>query len=33
MGKMVARQFTENQDIIQVDDHEAVKKVKKYLMH
>ena len=30
---MVAKQLTEHQDIIQVYDHEAVKKVKKGLIH
>ena len=33
MGKMVAKQLTEHQDIIQVYDHKAVKKVKKNLIH
>ena len=33
MGKMVAKQLTEHQDIIQVYDHEAVKKIKKRLIH
>ena len=33
IGKMVCKQLNENQDIIQVYDHEAVKKVKKGLIH
>ena len=33
MGKMVTKQLTEYQDIIQVDSHEVVKKVEKCLIH
>ena len=33
MGKMVAKQLAEHQDIIQVYDHKVVKKVKKRLIH
>ena len=33
MGKIVAKQLTEHQDIIQVYDHKAVKKVEKHLIH
>ena len=33
MGKMVAKQLTEHQDIIQVYNHEVVKKDKKHLIH
>ena len=33
MGKMVAKQLTEHQDIIQVYNHEAVEKVEKHLIH
>ena len=33
MGKMVAKQLTEHQDIIQVYNHEVVKNVKKGLIH
>ena len=33
MGKMVTKQLAENQDIIQVYDHEVVKKAEKFLMH
>ena len=32
MGKMVAKQLTEHQDIIQVSDHEAVNEVTKCLI-
>ena len=33
MGKIVTKKLTEQQDIIQVYNHEAVKKVKKELIH
>ena len=33
IGKMVAEQLTEQQDIIQVYDHKVVKKVEKGLIH
>ena len=33
MGKMVAKQLTENQYIIQVYDHDVAEKVKKRLIH
>ena len=33
IGKMVTKQLTEHQDIIQVYNHEAIKKVKKSLNH
>ena len=33
MGKIFAKQLTEHQDIIQVYDHEVVKKVEKCLTH
>ena len=33
MSKMVAKRLTEQQDIIQIYDHKAVEKVKKYLIH
>ena len=33
MGKMVAKQLTEHQNIIQVYDHEVVEKVEKCLIH
>ena len=33
IGKIVTKQLTEHQDIIQVYDHEAVEKVKKCLIH
>ena len=33
MGKIVAKQFTEHQDIIQVYDYKAVEKVEKRLIH
>ena len=33
MGKMVAKQLTEHQDIIQVYDHKTVEKVKKRLVY
>ena len=33
MGKMVAKQCTKHQDMIQVYDQEVVEKVKKHLIH
>ena len=33
MGKMVAKQLTEHQDIIQIYDCKVVQKVEKYLIH
>ena len=33
MGKMVAKQLTEHQDVIQVYDHKVVNKVEKGLIH
>ena len=33
IGKMVAKGLTEHQDIIQVFNHEAVKKIEKCLIH
>ena len=33
MGKMVTKQLTEHQDIIQVYNHKAVEKVEKCLIH
>ena len=33
MGKMVAKWLTEHQDIIQVYNHKAVKKVEKGMIH
>ena len=33
MGKMITKQLTEHQDIIQVYDHEVVKKVEKRLIY
>ena len=33
MGKMVAKQLTKHQDIIQVYDHEVVEEVEEHLIH
>ena len=33
MGKMVAKQLTEHQDIFKVYDRKSSKKVKKHLIH